>query len=219
MAIAIFISGTDTGVGKTQVAGLLCRALGADVAYYKPVQTGVSDLSEADVTAVQQLAPQTRCYSSYSLPLPAAPQLAATVAGVTISLDTLDQDLAAIRTQHRYVVVEGAGGLAVPVTSSGGRSETIATLIQRWQLPLVLVSRPHLGTINHTCLSLAYAQQLGLRLLGLVMNYHEPLKPSLIHTTAPDLIRGLSGSLPCHTLSWHSDATPLQPLVAAIQAL
>ena len=210
MTKAVFISGTDTDVGKTVVSALLCRFLlerGLTVGYYKPVQSGavLSDSSPGewmspDCQLVTQLAPRVMAWCSYSLPLPAAPQLAAEHATPSVAIDskTLDLDFDSLQRCCDIVVVEGAGGLAVPLTSQ----LAISDLVERWNLPLVLVCRPNLGTINHTVLSIAYCHQLQLSLLAIVMAYStddlDPADPVL--ASAPRFIRQLAGNSPLYQL-------------------
>ncbi|WP_071590768.1 dethiobiotin synthase [Synechococcus sp. PCC 7336] len=235
MASCVFVSGTDTGVGKTVVSGLLCRCLhdlGYRVGYYKPVQSGANlegdrpaDRSP-DVQLVRQLSPATRTACSYALPLPAAPQLAAELAApqIEIDLQQLDADFKRLTTQCDVAIVEGAGGLAVPLADQ----LSISDLICHWQLPLLLVGRSQLGTINHTTLSLAYARQLGINAIATLLNDTEPhLDPGdPILATAPRWIEQLSGyrslyRLPYLNLSeidWNAIGPVLVPIARQIVA-
>ena len=210
MTKAVFVSGTDTDVGKTVVSALLCRFLqerGLTVGYYKPVQSGAiaSDTAperwiSPDCEFVTQIEPQAIARCSYAVPLPAAPQLAVEhmVPPVDIDPQVLDRDFQELKTQCDIAVVEGAGGLAVPLTSQ----LSISDLVQRWQLPLVLVSRPHLGTINHTTLSIAYCHQLQIPLLGTVIAYSTPDLDAddPVLASAPRFIRQLTSNSPIHLL-------------------
>jgi dethiobiotin synthetase len=214
MGVGVFVSSTDTEVGKTVVSGLLCRCLsqlGYSVAYYKPVQSGaiaettpegITTWSSPDVAMVQRLAPTVTTCCSYALPLPAAPQLAAEhyTPPIQIEFSELDAQLAQLLQRHDIVAIEGAGGLAVPLAPQ----LSIVDLVRRWQLPLILVSRPHLGTINQTSLSVFYAQKHGLRVLAIAMNYTEPqLDPhDPILATAPRFIAQMSGNLPIYQLPY-----------------
>lgn len=252
MAFALFVSGTDTDVGKTVFSAVLCRALadrGYAVAYYKPVQSGalpigdrlLADGSETergidseasvelvspDVALVQRLAPAVTTRCTYTLALPAAPQLAAEVSQppVVIDRDRLDTEFQALNRTHDIVIVEGAGGLAVPLSPQ----LAIVDVPVAWHLPLILVSRPDLGTINHTCLSLAYARQRSLEVLGVVFNYRQadldPRDPIL--ATAPRFVQQLCGPLSCCQLPYidldlatQSDSQILLDWSAIAQAL
>ena len=121
MSCCVFVSGTDTDVGKTVVSALLCRCLtdrGLRVGYYKPVQSGGiaskdrSHLLAPDCLLVNQLAPQALTHCSYTLELPAAPQLAAELSSPPVEIDAgkLDRDYRALQDRCDVVIVEGAGG-------------------------------------------------------------------------------------------------------------
>lgn len=215
MVKAVFISGTDTDVGKTVVSALLCRCLlerGLTVGYYKPVQSGALSSGDSasgnipdqwispDCQLVTQIAPQALVRCSYIFPLPAAPQLAAEHMEPSVKIDplVLDRDFQTLNAQCDITVVEGAGGLAVPLTPQ----LSITDLVKRWQLPLILVSRPHLGTINHTTLSNAYCRQLQIPLLGTVIAYNAPDLDANdpVLATAPRLIRQMTDNDPIHLL-------------------
>lgn len=167
----LFVTGTDTGVGKTLVAaGLLrlARRRGLIPIPFKPVETGC-DPEPADArrlwrAAAPPIAPADVCM--HALPLPAAPALAATAAGVPIDLIALADRAYALGRQGDLLLVEGAGGLLVPYA---GR-ETGADLAARIGLPLLVVGRTALGTINHVSLTLAEAARRRLRVTGYLLN-------------------------------------------------
>ena len=153
----IVVTGTDTGVGKTVVAAGLAAALGAT--YWKPVQAGLCEATDTErATALTGCAthPET-----YRLRLPASPHLAAEDMGLTISLDAL-----ALPTLPGPMVIEGAGGVMVPLN----RESYYLDLFARWKAPVVLVARTALGTINHTALSLAALRGAGCPIVGVGFN-------------------------------------------------
>ncbi|MCW2240455.1 dethiobiotin synthase [Azospirillum canadense] len=158
----VFVTGTDTGVGKTVVSACLARAW--DAAYWKPLQTGVA--SEPDdtttVAALAGLSPERTHPPAYTLSAPLAPLAAAALEGVDIDLARLVLPPDA----GRPLVVEGAGGLMVPVTGS----TMIIDVIARLRLPVVLVARSTLGTLNHTLLSLEALRARGLPVAGVILN-------------------------------------------------
>jgi dethiobiotin synthetase len=159
MRRAIVVTGTDTDVGKTVFAAALTRAL--DGCYWKPVQAG--RLPETDADTVRRLGevPAARILPEvYDLTTPASPHLAAERDGVEIDLARL----AALPTApgDAPLVIEGAGGLMVPLT----RRELQVELFARWGLPVVLVAATRLGTINHTLLSIEALKRRGIPLLG-----------------------------------------------------
>ncbi|MBB3267002.1 malonyl-CoA O-methyltransferase [Azospirillum sp. OGB3] len=157
----VFVTGTDTGVGKTLVSACLTRAW--DAAYWKPLQTGLKD-EAGDTPTVATLAalPAERVHPpAYALAEPLSPHAAAELEGVAIDAGAL-----ALPGTDRPLVVEGAGGLLVPVTGD----VFIIDLIARFGLPVVLVARSTLGTINHTLLSLEALRARGLAVAGVVLN-------------------------------------------------
>jgi len=161
MPSRFFITGTDTGVGKTVTAALLCAAL--DARYWKPIQTGTRE--GTDRAAVIRLArlPRDRVLpESYRFAPPVSPHLAAARAGVRIELRKIA--LPPLR-RGRNLIVEGAGGALVPINET----EFMTDLMRHLKLPVLLVCRTALGTINHTLLSLAALRQARLDVRGAVM--------------------------------------------------
>lgn len=152
----IVVTGTDTGIGKTVFSAALAGAL--DAFYWKPIQSGLED--ETDTQAVLRLSglPSARVLPElYRLKTPASPHLAAEIDGVTIEPERL-----ALPTVSSTVVVEGAGGLMVPLT----RETTYIDQMARWGAPVVLCARTSLGTINHTLLSVEALRHRGIPLVG-----------------------------------------------------
>ena len=176
----IFITGTDTGVGKTVVAAGLALALkakGIDVGVMKPVETGCQlqngQLLAEDALFLQKISgvgDDLSAINPYRLKDPLAPAIAAERDGVKIDLDVIRHVYLGLASRHEVVIVEGAGGLLVPLTER----YFMADLARQLELPLLLVSRASLGTINHTLLSLHYARQRTLSVLGIVMNHTSP---------------------------------------------
>ena len=146
------VTGTDTDIGKTVFAAALAAALGAR--YWKPVQAGTEP--ETDSQAVTRLAGVETVPEAYVLKLAASPHQAAAAQGVTIDTDALNPP-------DGPVVIEGAGGLMVPLT----RATLNIDVFARWGLPLVLCTRTSLGTINHTLLSVEAIRTRAIPLLGI----------------------------------------------------
>jgi len=172
-ARGVFVTGTDTGVGKTLVACALLRALrarGIDAGAMKPIETGVGSAGPADAIALREAAggrdplPDV-CPQPFALA--AAPAVAARAEGRTVDLAAIDAAYARLRARRDFVVVEGAGGLLVPIDAK----LTMADLAQRFALPLLIVARAALGTINHTRLTLESARARGLALAGVVISH------------------------------------------------
>jgi dethiobiotin synthetase len=152
----LVVAGTDTGIGKTTFAAALVGAL--DAIYWKPVQAG--DLDETDTNVVLRLsglAPQRMLPEAYRLKTPASPHLAADIDGIKI-----DPAALALPDTDRLLIVEGAGGLMVPLT----REITYLDIIARWNIPVVLCARTTLGTINHSLLSIEALRSRSIPLLG-----------------------------------------------------
>ena len=168
----LFVTGTDTGVGKTEVAAALVsgwRARGLDVGAMKPAQSGVEDGLPTDADRLAAAAGGTdpaALVCPYSLPAPLAPAVAARLAGVEISLDHLLACAAELGRRHAALVVEGAGGLLVPLTGS----HTYADLAVALGLPVLVVARAGLGTVNHAALTCEALRVRGLAIRGVVLN-------------------------------------------------
>ena len=176
--IAIGITGTDTGVGKTVVSCALAAALairGARVGVMKPVETGVGkefDPSDASLLAwAAQSHDDRSLVCPYRFPAPLAPLTAARLAGAVIDLDRLDGAFQGIGNDCDIVLVEGAGGLLVPITETC----TFATLFSRWRLSLVVVAANRLGVVNHVLLTLRAAQSSSLNVSAIVLHNAGPV--------------------------------------------
>ena len=149
----LIVTGTDTGIGKTVFAAALAGALGA--AYWKPIQSGLEDGADADTVVslgVTRVLPE-----AYRLTQPLSPHRAAELDGIAIDPARLTPP-----SIDGALVVEGAGGVLVPVT----RELLFADLFARWALPVVLVSWTGLGTINHSLLSIEALRARGVPILG-----------------------------------------------------
>jgi len=153
----IVIAGTDTGVGKTVFAAALAGALGAD--YWKPVQSGLQEATDSERVSALAGPGLGRIHpEAYRLALPASPHHAAAVEGVTI--DALS--LCPPHTEGRPLVIELAGGLLVPLTSTLLQLD----VVRGWGHPVVLVARTALGTINHTLLAVEALRARQMEIIG-----------------------------------------------------
>lgn len=171
----LFVSGIDTGIGKTVATGLLARAYaeqGVRVITQKLVQTGCADASEdiakhrrlMGVPAFDEDRQGLTCPAVF--PLAASPHLAAEQAGRPLDIDQVLRCTAELATRYPVVLVEGAGGVCVPLT----RTLTTLDLLARTRWPVILVSSARLGSINHTLLSLAALRERGIPLAAVVYN-------------------------------------------------
>lgn len=159
MRPAVVVTGTDTGIGKTVFAAALAAALGAY--YWKPVQAGIEGETDSDVVRrLSGLPPDHVLPEVYRLTTPASPHLAAERDGIEIDVERLVELPAT--PQAAPLVVEGAGGLLVPLT----RRTLQIELFARWHLPVALVAATRLGTINHTLLSIEALKRREIPLLG-----------------------------------------------------
>lgn len=157
-----FITGIGTGVGKTLAAAILTEALGAD--YWKPVQAGFDE--GTDRQWVQERVSNTQSVfhpERYMLKLPASPHIAARQEGIRISMATIRESLP---QTDRPLVVEGAGGLLVPLNEQ----DFMADLARELDASLILVSRNYLGSINHSLLTAEVCRQRGLPVKGWIFN-------------------------------------------------
>lgn len=192
----IFVTGTDTGVGKTVVAGAICAASSEPVAALKPVVTGLDEppgewphdhvlLARAagGRQAPEEVAP-------YRFGPPVSPHYAAELAGESIEPARI---LAAAHS-HEFLVCEGVGGLMVPITTG----YLVRDLAVDLGLPVVIAARTGLGTINHTLLTVEAARAAGLRVAGVVMTPW-PSDPAPIERSNRDTIERLAG-VPVHGL-------------------
>jgi len=151
------VTGTDTGIGKTIFAAALAQAIGAS--YWKPIQAGLEDGSDSQtVAAIGGVPPARILPEAWRLATPASPHLAAEIDGVTIDPVALEPPEVA-----GPLVIEGAGGLMVPID----RRTLMIDLFARWGLPVILCARTTLGTINHSLLSLAALKARGMRVHGI----------------------------------------------------
>ena len=168
-----FVTGTDTGVGKTVVACALLRALRAraiDAGGMKPIETGVGPEGPRDAIALLTAAGGTDaleivCPQRFALA--AAPTVAAAAEGRRVELDLVRTAFARLVARHSHLVVEGAGGLLAPAAEGTSMADLAAEL----GLPLLLVARASLGTINHTRLTLEVANARRLPLAGVVISH------------------------------------------------
>lgn len=163
----VFVTGTDTGVGKTVVSSLLVAALrhSGQVGYWKPVQTGIEqDDDTAEVRRLARCTAEEIVDAGIRLPRPLSPHLSAELAGREIAIRDVT-GIADRLPKSRFWVVEGAGGLLVPLNDR----EMMVDLIARLGLPALIAARSGLGTINHTLLTLAELRTRSISIAGVVM--------------------------------------------------
>lgn len=196
MAQGIFITGTDTEIGKTIIAAGLAGVLkerGVDIGVMKPFMSGARrEDPESDAATLKRLSKDPNSLEQinpYQFDEPLTPFIAAERAGVEISLEQLMKDWRAIQLTHDFFIVEGAGGIMAPM-GPGYHNGHIA---REMDLPLVIVARPGLGTVNHTLLTIEKARQMGLDVLGVIINSAGKHELTLDEETNPRLIEECSG--------------------------
>jgi dethiobiotin synthase len=207
---AFFISGTSTGIGKTYISSLLIKAFGFSglVSYMKPVQTGCShpDVPDADLSFVKQHASPvfpgtTTDHTPYCFETPCSPHLAASLSSISIDTSVIAKSYHRILSHVNTLIVEGAGGLLVPL------SETVSTLdlIKQLNIPVILVTTPNLGTLNHTFLSVNQLRISGVTLAGVIMNNPENKPLDLMYTDNAHMIRRYVDPVPLIEISYGAD--------------
>jgi dethiobiotin synthase len=163
MSTDLFVTGTDTGVGKTLLSALLIAALQRK--YWKPIQTGACE--GTDRQTVMKIADATEaetCPEAYIFDPPVSPHLAAEQHGIEIDFNRIRRPASA-----STLIIEGAGGLLVPINGK----QLMVDLIKHLEAPAVIATRTTLGTINHTLLTVASARHAGVDIRGVVMIGHE----------------------------------------------
>ncbi|MCX8011565.1 MAG: dethiobiotin synthase [Desulfobacterota bacterium] len=196
-ARGIFVTGTDTGVGKTIIAGglaALFRKWGAKVGVMKPIETGCAQedgrFIPADGLFLKEMAETDLPLETivpYQFKEPLAPWVSAQREGMVIDLDLLVEKFKKIYQENDFVLVEGAGGILVPI----GPNFFFLNLIKEFKLPVLIVSRAALGAINHTLLTLRVAQSEKITVAGIILNHISPEK-TIASETNPQVISSLT---------------------------
>jgi dethiobiotin synthetase len=181
---AVFIAGTDTGAGKTYVTRLLAdyfTAKGYKVAVQKWVETGVK-----------------RSRAVYAFKLPASPHLAAKSEGRVISVGRIKREFMLLTRSAEIVIVEGTGGLMVPV--AGGK--LLIDIVKELKIPVLLVAANRIGAINHTLLSIEALRARNMRVLGLIFNDLSRRENRLVVKDNPKIVGRFAGKIPVWTLPY-----------------
>lgn len=198
MAKGFFITGTDTGIGKTVITAALIKTvtlLGLRACGMKPIETGC--LREGDVLipsdgmfiktiahmeeTVNNITPC--CFESHLAPLPASE-----IEGVPVNFEKINKAYGELSRKYDAVIVEGLGGLLVPITGD----YFVLDLAKDFGLPVLIVSKPGLGTINHTMLTVNHAISAGLTVAGIIINYHLPSEGTAAENTNPEVLKKIS---------------------------
>lgn len=200
MGKGIFITGTSTEIGKTFVTKHLTKWLRereVDCIAYKPIQTGCvkknGELVALDVEEYIHTANLSYDHAelcTYFMEKPASPHLAAEIEGVEIKLEKIKEKFEHLKEKHELVFVEGAGGLAVPIKEADTVTMT-KDIIRKLQIPILIVVPPHLGSINHTLLTVEYAKAHQLNIVGIIFN-RLSTEPSIIEKDNMRMIEKLT---------------------------
>lgn len=199
---SFFITGTDTGIGKTFVTSYLTASLrkkGVQAVPYKPIQSGgiVKDgqLRSEDVAFYKMLSAlpySEEQLCTYCFNDPVSPHLAMKRSDDTIHIPTIINQLKQLQAENEVVFVEGAGGLAVPLIDEEKKTYMMTDFIKDLQLPLLIVTQPNLGSINHTLMTISYAQSEHIPIAGMIVN-QMPKSPNTMQRDNVDMIEKLSG--------------------------
>lgn len=191
----IFVTGTDTGVGKTVISSAISAFFSLrkelNVGVMKPFESGLSkrdkDLLPWDAICLREASGSNddlNVISPYTFESPVAPEVAAKLENVNIDLTMVDKIFRSLAKSHDLLVIEGAGGVLVPIQ----KDFFYIDLIQKWNAPTLIVSRLGLGTINHTLLTNHILRERGVKVLGVILNDTEGTG-DLPARTNPDILR------------------------------
>ncbi|UVI33279.1 dethiobiotin synthase [Paenibacillus spongiae] len=169
----IFVTGTDTGIGKTLITGAIAAALraeGMNIGVWKPVQSG-AQIGSGDTDAERLLnysgiVEDPQMVAPFTFEAPLTPLLAAKQAGVTLHMNALIAAGEELVNRYEALCIEGAGGVGVPLTEDA----LVADLIAQLNIPVLIVARSTLGTVNHTLLTASYLRQRSIPIIGVILN-------------------------------------------------
>ena len=209
MAKGFFITGTDTGVGKTVITAALIKAvglLGLKACGMKPIETGCKTTASSQQPAVSSkkrtLIPSDGMFlkkmagmddsidlvTPIRFERPLAPLPSSEIEGTSVDFEKIQKAYAALLKNYDVIIVEGIGGLLVPIK----RDYFVLDLARDFGLPIIVVTRPGLGTLNHTLLTVNYAIKEGLDVAGIIINYSQPPEGTLAENTNPEVIKKIS---------------------------
>ena len=212
MAQGIFITGTGTEIGKTVIAGGLAASFkqsGMNVGVMKPIGTG--DTADAQfLKYAAQVDDELSVINPIYLRHPLAPSVAARIENREIDLSCIETAFAALQQRYDFVIVEGVGGIAVPIRDDF----LVVHLIHTLQLPVLIVAEAGLGTLNHTLLTVAFARQFDLQVVGIVLNRRSSETAGIAEATNPVEIEKLTGIPVIGTMPYEKRLETVYPDVA-----
>ena len=166
---SIFITGTDTDIGKTFVSVGLCLTLenkGLKVGYFKPFQSGVKDGIAPDIEELKKYSNSIKTCYSYLFEGEVSPYLASVLSNIEVDINKVKNDLENFKKENDLVVIEGAGGLYCPAI----KGKLFADVISKLNQEIIIVTTPNLGRINHTLMTIDCARQKGIKIKGIIIN-------------------------------------------------
>jgi len=201
-AKGFFITGTDTGVGKTVITAALIKAvslLGLKACGMKPIETGCKTavsrkkrtLIPSDGIFLKEIAgmdDSIDLVTPIRFESPLAPLPASEIEGTSVDFEKIQKSYTALSKNYDVIIVEGIGGLLVPIK----RDYSVLDLARDFGLPILIVSRPGLGTLNHTLLTVNYAIKEGVDAAGIIINYSQPPERTLAERTNLEIIKQIS---------------------------
>ena len=208
MAKGFFVTGTDTGVGKTVIVAALVksiRLLGYSVCVMKPIEAGCKKTevrSQKSEVRNDLLIPSDGIFlrkiagmddsidlvTPITFENPLAPMVASAIEGIPVDIDKIQRAYKELSKKYDVVITEGIGGLLVPIK----KDYFVLDLARDFRLPLIVVSRPGLGTLNQTMLTVNYAIKEDLNVAGIIINYTRSPKDTIDEETNPDIIKQIS---------------------------
>ncbi|MGI0087211.1 MAG: dethiobiotin synthase [Nitrosotalea sp.] len=192
-----FITGTDTGVGKTAITAALAASLrkrGIDVGIMKPIASGVpqkTGFKSSDVALLHEAAKvndKEEVINPVFLPLPTSPYDATKILHLEIDMNTISESFQYLLKAHQMVLVEGIGGIMTPIT----RNFFVADMIKKMELETIIVTRSTLGTLNHTVMTFRMCKEYGIAVKGMIINYFDE-KGSIAERNAPSTLHEVTG--------------------------
>lgn len=199
---SFFITGTDTGVGKTVIAAALAAVLkkrGTDVGIMKPVATGGWDDAHFLMRG-SGVKDNLFLVNPYCLATPVAPAIAADIENIKIDIGRIMAAYEELSRRHEMLIVEGVGGLLAPIY----KKYLVSNLVKELELPIVIVAKPGLGTINHTLLTVSHARRSGIKVIGVIINDYDEATAGIAEKMAPEIIENV-GKVPILGVVKHID--------------
>lgn len=225
MPNGFFITGTDTGVGKTVVTAAIIKALHAmkvKAAAMKPIETGCRIIDNLPFPSDGMFLKETALMDEdisqitpYCFETPAAPFVASGLEKKDIDTGVIRACFDRLRDRYGTVIVEGIGGIMVPVK----RAYFVSDLIKELGLPVIVVCRPSLGTINHTLLTINYALKEGIKVAGVIINFSRPEEETTAELTNRSVIEQFNPAAVLGTLPYLKDLGPGTLEAAALKYL